>query len=285
MVEFVGADAGAERGDQRADLLGRQHLVHARAFDVEDFAAQRQDGLEFAVAALLGAAACAVALDDEQFGFRRIAFLAIGELAGQRGDAERALARHFARFARRLAGGGGLDHLADDDLGFARMLLEPGLEHVVDDALDHRAHFRGDQLVLGLRGKFRVGHFDRKHRGQAFAAVVAGQRDLFLARAAAGFGIAGDLAGQRAAEARQMGAAVALRDVVGEAQHGLVIAVVPPQRAFDAGAVALGLHHDRLRDQRRLVAVEIFDEGLDAAFVAHAPRASRRRGACRTARW
>ena len=49
----------------------------------------------------------------------------------------------------------------------------------------------------------------------------------------------------------------------------LVVAVVPPQRALDADAVALGLHDDRLRDQRRLVAVEIFDERLDAALVAH----------------
>jgi hypothetical protein len=34
-----------------------------------------------------------------------------------------------------------------------------------------------------------------------------------------------------------MGAAVALRDVVGEAQHVLVVAVVPPQRDFDGDAV------------------------------------------------
>ena len=56
-VEIVAADAGAERRDQRADLLGAQHLVEARALDIEDLAAQRQHRLEFAVAALLGAAA------------------------------------------------------------------------------------------------------------------------------------------------------------------------------------------------------------------------------------
>jgi hypothetical protein len=72
-----------------------------------------------------------------------------------------------------------------------------------------------------------------------------------------------------------MGAAVALRDVVGEAQHVLVVAVVPPHRHFDADAVALG-DHDRRGMQRLLVAVEIFDEGLDAAFVVHR-RASRPR--------
>ena len=64
-----------------------------------------------------------------------------------------------------------------------------------------------------------------------------------------------------------MRAAVALRDVVGEAQHRLVVAVVPPQRAVDDGAVALGAHHDRVFNECRLVAVEIPDEGLDAALV------------------
>ncbi len=44
--------------------------------------------------------------------------------------------------------------------------------------------------------------------------------------------------------------------------------VVPPQGGLDADAVALGLDHDRRRHQRRLVAVEIFHEGLDAALVA-----------------
>ena len=66
-----------------------------------------------------------------------------------------------------------------------------------------------------------------------------------------------------------MGAAVALGNVVGEAQHRLVIAVVPPQRRLDARAVALGLDDDRLRHERRLVAVEIFHERLDAALVDH----------------
>ena len=102
----------------------RQHLVEARALDVEDFAAQRQHGLEFAVAALLGGAAGRVALDDEQFGFGRIAFLAVGELARQRRDVERALAAgQFARLARGFARGRGLHHLADDDARFGRVNL------------------------------------------------------------------------------------------------------------------------------------------------------------------
>ena len=106
------------------------------------------------------------------------------------------------------------------------MFLEPRRQGLVQDVLDHRAHFRGHQLVLGLRGEFWIRHFHREHRGQALAAVVAGQRDLFAL--GDGIGVAVDLARQRAAKAREMGAAVALRNIVGEAQHILMIAVVPP---------------------------------------------------------
>ena len=72
-VEFIRPDAGAERHDQRADLLGRQHLVEARPLDIEDLAAQRQHRLEGAVARLLGTAAGRIALDQEQLGFGGIA--------------------------------------------------------------------------------------------------------------------------------------------------------------------------------------------------------------------
>ena len=44
-VEVVRADAGAERGDDRLDLLVVEHLVEARLLDVQDLAAQRQDRL------------------------------------------------------------------------------------------------------------------------------------------------------------------------------------------------------------------------------------------------
>ena len=64
-----------------------------------------------------------------------------------------------------------------------------------------------------------------------------------------------------------MGAAVALRDVVGEAEDVLVIGVVPLHRDLDRDAVALGEDDDRLRDERMLGAVEELDEGLEAALI------------------
>ena len=80
-VLLVLADAGAHRGDEHADLLRGQHLVEARLLDVQDLAAQRKDRLIATVAALLGRAARGITLDDVELGKRRVALLAIGELA------------------------------------------------------------------------------------------------------------------------------------------------------------------------------------------------------------
>ncbi len=180
-IEFLAADAGAQRRDQRADFHRGEHLVEARALDVEDLAAQGQHRLVVAVAALLGGATGAVTLDDEEFAARGIAFLAIGELAGKRGDIERALAAgQFTGLAGGLSGGGGFHDLLNDGTGIARMFLEPGAERIVDVAFDDRAHLGGDELVLRLRGELGIGHLDREHAGHAFARVIAGQRHLLL---------------------------------------------------------------------------------------------------------
>ena len=66
------ADARAQRRDDGAELLVGQHLVDALFLDVEGLAAQRQNGLKAAVAALLGAAAGGIALDDEQLVLLRL---------------------------------------------------------------------------------------------------------------------------------------------------------------------------------------------------------------------
>src|SRR3546814_4165606 len=69
-----------------ADFLRRDDAVEARALDVQDLALQRQDRLNLAVAALFGRPACRVTLDKEKFAFGGVAFLTIGELAGQARD-------------------------------------------------------------------------------------------------------------------------------------------------------------------------------------------------------
>ena len=103
------------RGDQRADLLEGEDLVLAGALDVQDLALERQDGLEAAVAALLGRATGRVALDQEQLAVAGVLLGAVGELAGQREAFEGALANdQLARFAGGLAGARGGQALLDD---------------------------------------------------------------------------------------------------------------------------------------------------------------------------
>src|ERR1700730_6345233 len=150
-VEILGAYPGAECSNQGADLGRAQHLVKAGALDIEDLALERQDRLEAPVAALLGRAAGAVALDDEELALGRVALLAVGELSRQIGDVERALAPgQVARLARRLACGGRLDDLGYDLSGVGRMLLEALPQLVADDAFDRRTNVGRDELVLGL---------------------------------------------------------------------------------------------------------------------------------------
>src|SRR6185436_4969530 len=97
-------DPGAERRDQRPDLGRREHLVEARFFDVQDLPAKRQDRLELPVAPLLGAAARAVSLDDEELREGGVFLLAVRELSGERRRVERSLAPdELPRLARGLA--------------------------------------------------------------------------------------------------------------------------------------------------------------------------------------
>lgn len=126
-IELVLADRCAERGNQRADFLAGQHLIETGALHVENLPAKRQDGLRFTRAALLGGTTGGVALDEKEFGFGRIALRAIGKLAGQRSDIERAFAaRQFASLAGGFTGDGRFHNLADEYLRFGRVLFEPG---------------------------------------------------------------------------------------------------------------------------------------------------------------
>ena len=80
----VFAGAAADSGDERLDLLVLEQAVDAGALDVEDLPPDGQDRLVARVARPLGAAAGAVALDNEQFGLFRILRGAVCELARHR---------------------------------------------------------------------------------------------------------------------------------------------------------------------------------------------------------
>ena len=74
-----------------------------------------------------------------------------------------------------------------------------------------------------------------------------------------------DDAGHRRAQAGQVRAAVALRDVVGEAEHLFVVAVVPLHRRFDGDPLLLGRDVEDGRMEDVLGAVDVVDEAPDAA--------------------
>ena len=82
---------------------------------------------------------------------------------------------------------------------------------------------------------------------------------------------------ERGAETGQMRAAVLLRNVVGVAEHGLLVGVVPLQRHSTPIAVAVRWNQNDGIVDRRLVAVQVLDEGADAALVLeHVSRLSSR---------
>ena len=71
------------------------------ALGVQHLAAQRQDRLRAPIAPLLGGAAGAVALDEEQLALAGIGARAVGELARQvQAVADRRLAQHLLRSPR-----------------------------------------------------------------------------------------------------------------------------------------------------------------------------------------
>ena len=130
-------DAGTEGVDDRLDLLVGQDLVEAGLLDVEDLAADREDGLRLRVAPAACRTARGVTLDDEDLAVTRIAGLAVDELAGQTTTAEEtlAVAGHVAGLAGGDPGERGRLRLADDVLAFGGVAFEPVSQPVVEDLL------------------------------------------------------------------------------------------------------------------------------------------------------
>ena len=203
-IEVVLADAGAERRDHGADFFVAQHLVVAGLLDVQDLALQRQNGLEAAIAALLGGAACAFTLDEVEFAAIRIALGAVGQLAGQAAAVQRALAPgQVASLAGRLAGARRFNRLVDDLAGDRRILLEEHAQALVHKCL-HGAGDVGVELALGLTFELRLRQLHADHRDQAFAHVVAAQVFLHVLEEPKLLADGVDGARERGAETRQM---------------------------------------------------------------------------------
>ena len=272
-VEVFSSDTGAQSRDQRPDLLGRQHLVEARFFDVQYLAFERQHGLELPVAALLGGAAGGLALDKKQLRELRVALGTVRQLSRQVRCVQRTLAAgEIARLTRRLPRSRGFDTFAEDLARDPWVLFQISPEPFVDHLLDPALYLRGDQLVLGLAGELRIQDLERDHRGEPLPDVVTGQVLFQVLELAAGVGIGVDRAGERRLESRQMGSAIAVLDRIGETENVFLIPVVPLQGHFDPffalAQIPRVLERDRLFVERGLVAILVFYKALNAARVA-----------------
>src|SRR3954453_9963939 len=262
------AHAGPDRRDQRLDLLVAQHLVDERALALEALAAQRQDRLRVAVAALLGRAAGGVALHDEDLAERRILAGEVGQLARQPRFLERALApREVARLARGRARLRRRDRLADDLARVGRVLLEVLRELLVDDRRDEALHAGVAELGLRLALELRVGQLGRDDGRQALADVLAGEVLVLLLELALLTRVAVERAGERRAEARQVLAALVRVDVVRKREDGFLVGRVPVQRDLDRALVGLPREEDDLLLDGVLAVVQVADEVFDAALV------------------
>ncbi len=267
-VEVFLPDPAAERRDHRPDFIAAEHLVEARLLNVQDFPFDRQDRLETAIAPLLGGAAGGLTLDDVELAVRRIAFLAIGELAGQAAAIERPFAPHeLAGLARRLARACRIHGLADDAACDARVFFEKRPQLVVDDRLDDALDFRVAQLRLGLPFELRPRNLHADDRRKPFSDVVAADTLLQVLRKIVLARVEVHRASKGRAESREVRAPLVRIDVVGEQIDRFRVPVVPLQGDFGVDAVLLTSHVDRLVVDGDLVLVQVLDERDDATFV------------------
>ena len=270
-VELI-PDAGAQRRDDRHQLVVAVHAVGAGFLNVEHLAPQRQNRLDVRIAPLLGRASGRVALHNEQLGLAGVFFVAVGQLAGHAVCLQRALAAHqVARFLRRGARAGGLGRFLQNCLGDGRVFLKILAQRLVHKAGDQRLDVGVAQLGLGLALELRLLQFHADDRDQTLAHVGAFEVVVLILQNAFGARVLVEHAGQAQLEALLVGAALRRVDVVGKAEHQLVEAVAVLHRDLGHCAVRFAFHIDDLRVQRAQIAalLQVGDEFLDAAFIAH----------------
>ena len=173
LVEVI-QNAAAEGGDHCLYFRVFKDAVEPHLLDVEDLAAEGQDGLEAPVSARLCGTACRIALDDVDLAQLGAAVGTVGKFPGERARLQNALP------SREFAGGtGGVARLlrrdaAKDELArLLRVLLDVGAE-AIGNALAHEgADEAVVELILGLRLELRVLELDGDDGGDALAHVLA----------------------------------------------------------------------------------------------------------------
>ena len=118
-----------------------------------------------------------------------------------------------------------------------------------------------------MRRKLRVGRLNGEHRRKPLASIVSARREFIFLRVQFFFDVAVQRARQRGSKTRHMRAAVALWNIVRVTEHVFLIAIVPLQGRFNFHVV---FHYREMKNgwmNRRLVAIQMVNEGLDAALI------------------
>src|SRR6266540_1664952 len=225
-VELV-ADARANRGDERPDLLVLQHLVESGLLDVQDFPAQGQDRLELAPSPLLRRPPRARPLYDEKLRFRRVPFLAVRHLRG---------------------------------------LHEEFAELLVDDRFDDPLDVGVPELHLRLPLELWLGHLEAQDRGQALPDIVPFEA-LALLQELVVLRVLDESPREARLESDEVGPTLDRVDVVHEREDRLVVAVVVLHRDLDVRAVRLLREPDWIRVERVLRPVDPLHVLRDPAVV------------------
>ncbi len=227
-----------------------EQLVAVDFPGVQHLAAQGQHRLGFLVAALLGRAAGRVALDQEDFVAGDVVGFAVGQLAGQGGDAGRFLLldllRRFHAVLRRLDGQFG------DLLAVIGVAVQPQLERIAHHLRDQLVGVAAGQFFLGLALELRVEHLGREQVGHAAADVFLRQLDLGRQDGVV-VGESLDRLEDAGLQAGLVGAAVERRDQVDVAFRLAAAFLEPGQRpggAFADGE-AVGAFNIFLADENR----------------------------------
>ena len=113
-------------------FLALQHTAAFHFPGVQNFAAQRHDGLRLAVPRLLRGATGGVAFHQKQFATDGVLAGAVRQFAGQCGACRDALAYHFLRSLQAFLRSG--DGQLRDTLTGIGVLVQPQRESIFDDA-------------------------------------------------------------------------------------------------------------------------------------------------------
>ncbi|MCY1221926.1 hypothetical protein D9M72_339990 [compost metagenome] len=266
------ANAGAECSDHGLDLVVAEGLVQPCPLNVQDLAAQREDGLCFRVPAALGRTAGGVTLHDVDLALFRVLRGAVRQLARHAEGLQRALA---ACVVAGLAGGhAGLcsgNCLADDVAGRAGIALQPVAQAVSDHALDEALDLGVAEFGLGLAFELGFRQLHGNDGGQAFADVITREVVVFFLNDVLLPRVAVNERRHGGTETLFVGSALVRVDGVGVGVDALGVCVGPLHRHFqgDFPVFVLGFEGDDvLMDNVDLLAgVQVFHVVQQAVVV------------------